>query len=209
MSTFQDRPVSQPPTARGQLTRQKVLEAAEQVFGEKGFERASITDITQRAGVAQGTFYVYFPDKKSVFVELVRELSHRLRQEIAEQVRGVAHRVDIERAGFRAYFDFICRHRNLYKIVRQAEFVDEELYRWYYRRMADGYIRGLAPAMEAGQIRQLDVEGLTWCLMGIADYLGYRWVLLEGETPPDHVFESVMTFIRYGMDMRSPTGTSS
>jgi AcrR family transcriptional regulator len=198
-STSPGRP-GLPTTARGQLTRQKLLDAAEQVFGEKGFERASIVDITQRAGVAQGTFYVYFVDKKAVFVELVRELSHRLRQEIAEAVAGIAHRVDVEREGFRAFFAFICRHRNLYKIVRQAEFVDEEVFRWYYQRMADGYIRGLSRAMDQGQIRRIDPD----CLMGISDYLGMRWVLGQGEIPPDHVFESMMTFIRRGMDLRPP-----
>ena len=49
-----------PPTARGQKTRAKLLEAAEHVFGKVGYEAASIAGITQRAKVALGTFYVYF-----------------------------------------------------------------------------------------------------------------------------------------------------
>jgi len=196
----QNRPVTKPITPRGQQTRQKLLEAAEAVFGEKGYERASIAEITQRARVAQGTFYVYFPDKKAVFVELVRELSHRLRREIAEAVAGLSDRMEIERVGFRTFFTFAHKHRNLYKIVRQAEFVDEDVFRWYYRRLAEGYARGLAQAMEEGQIRRLDPECLAYCLMGIADFLGMRWVLWDGESPPDEVFKNVMAFIRYGID---------
>ncbi|RMF36007.1 MAG: TetR/AcrR family transcriptional regulator [Chloroflexi bacterium] len=203
MSTSsQDRPITQPVTARGQRTRQKLLEAAEAVFGEKGYDRASIAEITRRAGVAQGTFYVYFPDKKAIFVELVRELSHRLRREIAEAVAGLSDRMEIERVGLRTFFSFAHRHRNLYKIVRQAEFVDEELFRWYYRRLAEGYARGLAEAMEKGQVRRLDPECLAYCLMGIADFLGMRWVLWEGQNPPDGAFETMMAFIRHGMDLR-------
>ncbi len=202
MSTTQNKhPVTKPVTPRGQRTRHKLLEAAEAVFGEKGYERASVVEITQRAGVAQGTFYVYFPSKKAIFVELVKELSHRLRREIAEAVAGLSDRIEIERVGFRTFFDFAHRHRNLYKIVRQAEFVDEELFRWYYRRLAEGYARGLAEAMEKGQIRRLDPECLAYCLMGIADFLGMRWVLWDGESPPDEVIETMMTFIRYGMDI--------
>lgn len=203
MSTSsRNRPVTKPITPRGQQTRQKLLEAAEAVFGEKGYERASIVEITQRAGVAQGTFYVYFPDKKAAFVELVEELSHRLRREIAEAVAGLFDRMEIERVGFRTFFTFAHKHRNLYKIVRQAEFVDEELFRWYYRRLAEGYARGLVEAMEKGQIRCLDPECLAYCLMGIGDFLGMRWVLWDGESPPDEIFENMMAFIRHGMDLR-------
>lgn len=201
-----DRPITQPSTARGQQTRQKLLESAEAVFGEKGYDRASITEITQRAGVAQGTFYVYFSDKKAIFVELVQELSHRLRREIAEAVSGLSDRIEIERTGFRTFFTFIHKHRNLYKIVRQAEFVDEELFRWYYRRLAQGYTQGLAQAMEEGQIRRLDPECLAYCLMGIGDFLGMYWVLWDGEVLPEEAFENVMAFICYGIDLRRPGG---
>lgn len=199
-----NRLVTKPITPRGQQTRQKLLEAAEAVFGEKGYERASIVEITQRAGVAQGTFYVYFPDKKAVFVELVKELSHRLRREIAEAVAALADRMEVERVGFRTFFTFTQKHRNLYRIVRQAEFVDEELFCWYYRRLAKGYARDLARAMQEGQIRRLNPECLAYCLMGIGDFLGMRWVLWDGESPPEEVFENMMAFIRHGMDLRLP-----
>ncbi len=189
-----DRP--QPVTARGQQTRQNLLDAAEAVFGEVGFERASITALTRRAGVAQGTFYVYFPDKQSIFVELVRGLSHQVRQEMAEAVAGLTDRMAIERSGFRVFFSFIHHHRSMYKIVRQAEFVDEELYRWYYRRMADGYIQGLSKAMDAGQIRQMDPEVLAYCLMGMGDFLGMRWVLWDEDGLPNGVFEQFMEIIQ-------------
>jgi len=208
MSTSPGKLIAPPSTARGQLTRIRLLEAAEAIFGEKGYDRASITDITQRAGVAQGTFYVYFVDKKAVFVELVRDLSHRLRREIAESVAGLNDRIAIERQGFLTFFEFITRHRNLYRIVRQAEFVDEELYRWYYDRMARGYVQGLEKAMESHQIRRMDLETLAYCLMGMCDLLGMRWVLWRGECPPPEVIESMLTFVRRGMEMPEASSAS-
>lgn len=191
-----------PATPKGQKTRRRLLEAAEAVFGEKGFDRASIVEITRRAEVAQGTFYVYFTDKKSIFAELVMGLSYQLRQDVAAAVEEIEDRIEVERAGFQAFFDFTYRHQNFYKIVRQAEFVDEELFRWYYRQLAEGYTEGLRRAIEAGEVRKLDVECLAYCLMGIADFLGMRWVLWEDETPPQEVFESMFSFIRNGMDPR-------
>ncbi len=64
--------------------------------------------------------------------------------------------------------------------------------------MAEGYTRGLARAVEEGQIRCLDPECLAYCLMGIGDFLGMRWMLWDGESPPDEVFETMMAFIRHG-----------
>lgn len=187
-------------TARGERTRQRLLDSAEAVFGELGYERASIVEITRRAGVAQGTFYLYFADKKAIFVELVEELSHRLRRQIAVAITGLADRLEIERVGIETFLDFVHRHRNLYRIVRQAEFVDETVFRWYYRRLADGYVRGLARAMDEGQIRRLDPECLAYCLMGIADFLGMRWVLWEGVRPSGEVIDTMLAFIRHGID---------
>ena len=193
-----------PPTARGQKTRQRLLDAAEVVFGEKGYEVASISDITRAAEVGQGTFYLYFPDKKSVFTELVRTLSKMLRKCLAEAAVGIEDRLTMERVGLRTFCDFIRAHRHLYRIVRQAEFVEPTLYRWYYDRIAAGYIKGLSQAMEAGQIRQLNPESTAYCLMAIGDFIGMRWVLWEDGNVPEEVLETAMAFIHHGLALPAP-----
>lgn len=199
---------SLPVTPRGQKTRQKLLRAAEVIFGEKGYERASIADITRKSGVALGTFYVYFPDKQSIFVEVVDELGERLRRLIAESVTGLSHRIEVEREGLRAFFEFAREHPNLYRVVRQAEFVDEACYRRYYDRFAKGYVRGLTQAMDAGQIRRMDPEALAYCLMGIGDFLGMRWVIWEEDPGLERVLDAAMDLIQHGLDPRPPSRAS-
>lgn len=192
--------ITQPTTTKGRTTRRALLAAAEEVFGEHSYDRASVAEITRRAGVAQGTFYVYFPDKKAAFVELVRYLNHDLRRSIAASVAGLTDRVDIERAGFRAFFDYTAEHRSLYKVMREAEFVDEDLYLWHYRTLSEGYQRGLRTAMAAGQITdEVDPETLSYILMGISEFMGSRWVILERRPPPDVVIDQVMGFIARGL----------
>lgn len=192
--------IAQPTTTKGRTTRRALLAAAEEVFGEHSYDRASVAEITRRAGVAQGTFYVYFPDKKAAFVELVRHLNHDLRRTIASSVAGLTDRVDIERAGFQAFFDYTAEHRSLYKVMREAEFVDEDIYLWHYRTLSDGYQRGLRAAMAEGQIADdIDPATLSYILMGIAESLGGRWVILEHRPPPDAVVEEVMAFIARGL----------
>ena len=194
-----------PATARGHRTRERLLRAAENVFGERGYERSGIADIAGGAGVALGTFYLYFPDKKAVFIELVDELGTRLRHELTEATEGLEERIDIERAGLRAFFGFVTRHRALYRIVRQAEFVEEEVYRRYYTTLGGAYAAALQRAMHERQIREMDPECLAYCLMGLADFLGMRWVLWEGDNVDlDRVVDNAMEFITKGLATSRP-----
>jgi len=188
-----------PSTARGRRTRRALLDAAEAEFGESGFDRASIVGITRRAEVSQGTFYTYFPSKDAIFAELVRALSQRLREHLAAAISGIDDRLSAERAGFRAFFEFIGEHRDMYRIVRNAEFVDEALYRWYYDTFAKGYVEGLTAARKDGQIDTSHPETVAWCLMGIADFLGMRWVLWGDGPVPDEVLDAALAFVRTGL----------
>jgi AcrR family transcriptional regulator len=191
---------AEPTTARGWATRRALLDAAEDVFGRDGFERASVSEITRTAGVAQGTFYVHFADKKAVFVALFHELSHMLREVLAKAAAGQANRLAAERHGLEVFFEFIAEHQNLYRLIREAEFVDESLYRWHYARLAEGYARGLAAAQAAGQIPDdIDPEVMSYCLMGIAHFVGMRWMVWEGGPPPADWFDNVFRFVARGM----------
>src|SRR5687768_2660889 len=115
-----------PVSARGKRSRERLLRAAESVFGEHGFEDASIAEICRLAGCSLGSFYVYFPDKRHAFVELVDSLGARLRATLTRAVvkAGAKDRLAVERAGLLAFFRFLREHRTLYRIVRQSEFVD-------------------------------------------------------------------------------------
>ena len=54
--------------------RDRILDAAERVFAQRGFFTAKVADIAKEAGVADGTIYLYFRDKESLFQELVRAM---------------------------------------------------------------------------------------------------------------------------------------
>ncbi|MBX5448974.1 TetR/AcrR family transcriptional regulator [Thermogemmatispora sp.] len=163
--------------SRGEMTRQRILEAAEAVFGEQGYYEASISEITRRAGVAQGTFYIYFRTKREIFVELVKDLGRRLREASAAATAGLTNRLEIERQGFAAFFRFAAAHRSVYRIVEEAGRVAPEAAQEYYQSICRGYMRGLRAAMEAGEIRQMDPEALAYALMGIGHFLALRWII--------------------------------
>lgn len=189
-----------PSTERGESTRERLLEAAERLFGSEGYHRTSVAGITREAEVGHGTFYLYFDSKEDIFRELVRHLSHELRSTIARAVEGLEDRLEVERVGFRTFFEFVGEHRNLYNIVNEADSVDRGLSRWYYERIGEGYAAGLRQAMEEGQIRRMNPEALAYCLAGVGHMVGVRWVLWEDRQPPDEWMETLMSFLRHGLE---------
>jgi AcrR family transcriptional regulator len=171
-------------SARGEKTRTRILEAAEQVFADHGFHDASIVKITEAAGIGQGTFYLYFATKKDVFDEVVRDLNRRVRHAMKEASSRGATRIEAELLGFGAYFRFTSEHPALYRIIRQAEFVSPEMLQYHYDKLAGGYTEALREAKERGEVGDIEPEVSAWARMAAGELLGMRYILWgDGEVP--------------------------
>ncbi|MFP3889217.1 TetR/AcrR family transcriptional regulator [uncultured Ralstonia sp.] len=197
-----DSDVSQPKTARGQKTRESLLRAAEKVFGEKGYYTASISEITQEAEVAMGTFYLYFKDKEDIFRALVAHMLELVRTHLRKHVAAATSQIEAERLGLKAFLSFVSRHKNLYRIVLDSYSVDESIYRSYFQVFADLYTRRLGDAEEQGEIAPGDAEVRAWCLIGISNFLGMRYALWQKPESMDKVVEAAHSLITHGLEAR-------
>lgn len=186
-------------TTKGSRTRARLLAAAEEVFLAHGYHDASIVKITEAAGVAGGTFYLYFSGKRQIFDELVEDLNRRVRHAMVSASGKETTRAAAERAGFAAFFRFTAEHPALYRVVRQAEQVSPGAMKLHYERLLEGYVTGLSAAMDAGEITRADPEVVAWALMGVGEMIGMRWVLWEGDegpaAVPDEVFDEVIALV--------------
>lgn len=189
-----------PVTPRGEQTRQRLLSAAEQEFGKKGFHTASVSSITRRAGVAQGTFYIYYDSKEEILRELVRFMSRKLRHTLTQATRDITDRLEVERVGLLTFLRFAIEDKNLYRVVLESQFIDESIYREYYEHLAKVYTVRLERAQQAGQIQSSSAYGQAWALMGIASFLGLRYSVWEGAMPPDEIINTALDFIRGGLE---------
>jgi len=168
-----------PRTARGERTLRKILDAAQEEFGERGFADSSIVGITQRAGVALGTFYTYFDSKEVVFGAVVRDMSSQVRDAVAPAFKGATDRLDGERRALQAFLEFAQHHRDVYRIVDEAEFVEPAAYREHYETTAARIAARFADARAAGEVAadlsDDDLEILAWASMGANVFLGLRY----------------------------------
>ncbi|MGZ8364620.1 MAG: TetR/AcrR family transcriptional regulator [Caulobacteraceae bacterium] len=188
-----------PKTSRGERTRQRILEAAEAEFGERGFHEAAVSGITQRAGVALGSFYTYFNSKEELYRALVEHMGEITRRWLAERTGGAPDRLSAERQGIEAFIEFVRAHRSLYRIVMESQFVAPDAYRAYYDGFADAYRRGLHSAALNGEIADGPAEERAWALIGMSVFLGLRYGVWDAERPASEVAGAVAGLLEHGL----------
>ncbi len=195
-----------PRTPRGEKTLRKILTAALEEFGERGFSEASIVGITSRAKVALGTFYTYFDSKEALFQALVRDMSAQVRDYVAPVLNSsTGDGLDRERRALAAFLRFAAEHKQVYRIIDEAEFVDPEGFRNHYETTASRIAARLGDAAARGELREdespLAHEAIAWALMGANVFLGLRFAVW-GSSDPDEVAAITNRLIRHGLGVR-------
>ena len=168
----------------------------------RGLRRGPISTITAEAEVGQGTFYLYFRSKEEVLRELVLRMGRRLRRHLTLAVGEAPSRLEAERRGLRAFLEFVRANPDLYRVVAESQFVDEDVFRRYYEEFAGGYTKGLRAAEKRGEIRKGDAEVRAWALMGISDMVGRRFALWDSKTPLKRVADAAFELIADGLEPR-------
>lgn len=188
-----------PRTARGRKTLRAILDAAAAEFGARGFHDTGITHITQRAGVALGTFYTYFNSKEEVFRALVRDMSAQVRDHVAPAIAAAPDGLAAERAGLASFLGFVRAHKEIYRIIDEAEFVDPDSYRAHYRNTADRIAARLGEAERRGDLRVPDAEVVAWAIMGMNVFLGLRFGVLGADRTPEDVAATANALLAHGL----------
>lgn len=168
-----------PRTERGRRTLRKLLDAAATEFGEKGFHDASISAITRRAGTALGSFYTYFDSKDEIFQALVRYMSERLRDHVTPLVQAAHDEIGAERIGLESYLGFVREHKEIYRIIDEAEFVDYASYRGHYETTVARIRQRLEAGAQRGEVRGDVSEIHAWAIGGMNVFLGMRYGLWD------------------------------
>lgn len=194
---------SGPKTERGRRTLRRLLDAAGEEFGARGYHETAISHITQRAGVGLGTFYVYFKSKEEVFRALVADMGARTRHALSESVKDAPNRLEAERLGIRAYLEFVRTHKSLYRVVMEAQFVAPEAYRAYYRVFSEAYRQQLSQAAARGEISAGEDEVRVWALMGASTFLGLKYGVWEDDADVARVSEAAADLMINGLAPRS------
>lgn len=174
-----------PRTSRGRATRNKLLEAAEQEFGERGFHEASISSITRRAGTALGSFYTYFDSKDEIFRALVHYMSSEVKRHAASAMADAKTAIEREEKALLGFLAFTRTHKEIYRIIDEAEFVDPASYRDHYEDIAERITERLVRGSNDGEFRKGIGELEAWAIMGMNVFLGLRYGVWNADSGAD------------------------
>ena len=188
-----------PKTKRGEATLEKLIDAAAAVFYEKGFHGGSISDITRRAGVGNGTFYIYFDSKLSVYRYLLVEYGKRIRAKSNQAISGCTTRKEAERLGIRSFFEFVLEDQGIFNIIWESLYIDKTLFDDFYTTFSKFYVSRLKKAQESGEVRDIDPQVLSYVLMGVTNFVALNSLVLKQETNIDFLVDEVMKVLEKGI----------
>jgi TetR/AcrR family fatty acid metabolism transcriptional regulator len=153
-----------------------------QVFAEKGFRGARISDIAGAAGVADGTIYLYFRNKEDLLLTIFEEKVGEILGRLNAALDGVDDPLDRIRAFAGFHFHQLRTHPELAQVLqvelRQSsrflrDYRPEKL--WQYLDVFDGLLRA---GQDAGVLRgDLDPFLMKWAFFGALDELSIQWVV--------------------------------
>ncbi|HVJ00519.1 MAG TPA: TetR/AcrR family transcriptional regulator [Sphingomonas sp.] len=191
-----------PRTERGRRTLRALLDAAAAEFGDKGFHEGSISGITRRAGVALGTFYTYFDSKDAIFRALVRDMSGQVRDRVAPVLANAPDQLAAERAGLLEFLEFVRGHKEIYRIIDEAEFVDPESFRTHYATTAERIAQRLSAAAGRGEVRDGVGDIHAWAIMGMNVFLGLRYGVWSDDRSAAEVADTIADLLANGLKPR-------
>jgi AcrR family transcriptional regulator len=185
--------------------RQQILSVAREVFAKRGYHQTTIDDIVAQAGLARGTFYLYFEDKRAVFSDLVDRFAGQLSVAIVRIVTDDAGRSVVEqvRENIRAIIGTSLADRAMTKILfTDAVGVDPAFDR-KLQTFYDTVVQLLTESLKDGQALGIVADGeprvLAYLTIGALKELLYQAVTLGfAEESADVLTQQMFTFLSGG-----------
>jgi len=188
--------------------RQKaeIVQTAITLFREKGYEAVTIADIVDAAGIGRSTFYKHFANKKDLFIECIRDITHS--EGIPEDVEEVN-----ETNGFalfdrsaEAYFKESPLWSDMIKMLRAAAINDpaefEQTLEEALQLKIDVFRKRIKTSMQQGFMREVNPTLLAVMLLGIQDSCSEYIAKGQLEQTPEGIFEGVKDILLHGVRRR-------
>lgn len=180
--------------------RDAILKAASVLFGRQGYHATSIADVLAAAGISRGTFYLYFDNKDSLFLELMEQFIQRIMEVVEVVDPAMPNPTARIYDNVRRVVDVVFDNQDLTVMVLREGLglrpeVDEKLKRFYgfVREMVEG---ALANGARLGLIRKVNEPIVATALIGAIKevFLHHLMIARDSAPPRESVAESLLDF---------------
>jgi AcrR family transcriptional regulator len=203
--------VTTPTSSRGRRTRTALVQAAREVFEEKGFDEARIADIAARADTAYGSFYTYFDSKEAVFRELVKNLAGAIFAASRASALEDASPEDKIRYTTRQYLETFAENARLMFVFEQVAARDEyfrtllfEVRNLFIDRIVNGTKR-----LQEQDLASPDLDPVTCAALlgGMIENIGRMMYTYGQRQDLDHLLDEATALWARAIGLRAGPGT--
>jgi AcrR family transcriptional regulator len=184
--------------------RSRLIHAAQDVVGQFGYAEASVARIVERAGLAQGTFYLYFDSRQDLFDQLLPEIGDEALAYIRDAVKGTKGFMAQERVAMNAFFEYAVRNPAYFRVFTEAEIAAPAAYLRYTRKRTGSFLDVVTAAWKRGEIKgytRQELGALTQMMLAARAYLFQEYSKTgQGlKAPPKWVIDAYMKVLAHGL----------
>jgi len=164
--------------------RASMLKVARRLFSQKGYHDTSIDDLIEEAGIARGTFYLYFESKRAIFDELLDHLVTTLQAQVKRIEVGPEAPEPVEQlnATVDRVLNTLLDNREMARILlREAVGIDTDFDRKlsdFYGRIEAMFVSALNTGRQLGVVRPCDANVVARCTLGSVKEV-VQWAFVE------------------------------
>jgi len=185
--------------------REHILQVAAEVFSGRGYRRASIADIVEKAGIARGTFYLYFESKREVFLELIEryftdfaELLNENHSHLENTFRNGGNALKAWRDNVMRIMQYHCDNPHLTSIVYREALGKDEDFSERVNELSglarDRLVAEFRMMEKHGMLRPCDLEIVATIVMGSTVNIIMEHLLKESGRNLESLADEIMSY---------------
>jgi AcrR family transcriptional regulator len=193
-----------------QFMETTIAQSAKEVFAESGYQRATLEEIAQRAGMSKATIYIYYKNKDDLFLQVVEELVNTAMAVTAQEAETARPPIEKLYAMVRSKMEFYERERDFFRIYLNEKHGLEVAPKDPHKRaLREMYLQGIQTltkviqeGIDAGVLRPMDSRRLAFFLQEMMSTLHVHRIQGKAKTSVDEDVEQLLDFFLHGAVQR-------
>jgi AcrR family transcriptional regulator len=189
-----------------QFMETTIAQAAKEVFAESGYQRATLEEIAQRAGMSKATIYIYYKNKDDLFLQVVEELVNTAMAIAAQEATTAQPPVEKLAAMVRRKMEFYERERDFFRIYLNEKHGLEVAPKDPHKRaLREMYLQGIQTlakviqeGIDAGVLRAIDSRRLAFFLQEMMNTVHVHRIQGKAKTSVDEDVELLLDLFLHG-----------
>ncbi len=190
--------------AKKAKNRKAIVKAAIEIFAQKGFHNAKITDIAKSANLADGTIYLYFENKDDLLIQSFLE-------SVEDKLLQIQTKIELEKTAIEKLYKFLDYHIEVFTtnpyvvkfIVKELRQSPEFYEKYPSFAPLKNYLKFLKDicleAMEEGSIRKVNPDSLSRLIFGTIDFVLMEWSLGNEEISLKDTTREIIDILHNGL----------